>query len=75
MFSITQKRELSDSIQALLRSTNHPELPGSEIEFTLRVKGRESWSWAQIENNAAVPNPSVNPWNESNSGQKVDVTG
>lgn len=64
MFSVRQKREISDAVQAILRATNHPELPEGEINFHLHVKGAESWSWADILNNGAVPNPGVNPWNE-----------
>lgn len=64
MFSIKQKREISDSVQAILRATNHPELPAGEIKFSLHVDGEESWSWADIQNNGAVANPGMNPWNE-----------
>lgn len=68
MFSIRQKREIADAVQKILRATNHPELPGvdKEIQFTLHVKGAESWSWADIKNNGSVVNPEVsaNPWNE-----------
>jgi len=64
MFSVEQKRGISDKIQAILRETNHPELPEGEIAFTLTVQGAENWSWAVIQNNGAVPRPSVNPWNE-----------
>lgn len=66
MFSMKQKREIADSVQKVLRATNHPELPKGEIQFSLHVYGAESWSWADIRNNAAVPNPGVNPWNERN---------
>lgn len=64
MFSIRQKREISDAVQKILRDTNHPELPDDEIEFQLHVQGAEGWSWADICNNGAVPNPGVNPHNE-----------
>ena len=64
MFSVEQKREIADQIQHTLRGTNHPELPGGEIEFLLEVNGAEAWSWARIRNNGAVVEPSVNPWNE-----------
>ena len=64
MFSIREKREISDKIQKILRETGHPELPSDEIEFHIRVEGAEHWSWAEIRNNGAVENPSVNPWNE-----------
>jgi len=65
MFSIEQKKEIAEQVQQILRNTNHPELPkGEEIQFSLHVDGAESWSWADIKNNGAVSNPSVNPWNE-----------
>ena len=65
MFSIRQKREIADAVQAILRATNHPELPEGEISFNLHVDGRELWSWADIRNNGAVTSPGVNPWNEA----------
>lgn len=65
MFSIRQKREISDKIQKILRSTNHPELPQKgEIKFEIHIKGEEPWSWADIVNNGQISNPSVNPHNE-----------
>lgn len=66
MFSVRQKREISEKVQAVLRETNHPELPdeGEEIRFLLHVVGKETWSWADIVNNEAIENPSVNPHNE-----------
>ena len=64
MFSVQQKRDISEAVQTILRSTNHPELPIGEIQFRLHVDGATGWSWADIRNNGAVPNPDVNPWNE-----------
>lgn len=64
MFSVRQKREIADAVQRILRATNHPELPSSEIQFSLHVDGAQAWSWADIRNNGAVTNPDVNPWNE-----------
>lgn len=64
MFSVAQKRAISDAVQKILRETNHPELPDGEIQFLLHVDGAENWSWADIRNNGAVTNPGVNPWNE-----------
>ena len=66
MFSVNQKRQISDAVQKILRDTNHPELPTGEIQFKLHVDGVEGWSWADIQNNGAVDNPSVNPHNEGN---------
>jgi len=65
MFSIAQKRQISEEVQKILRATKHPELPDSEIRFCLSVKGAESWSWADIQNNDAIENPTINRWNES----------
>ncbi len=64
MFSIQQKRQISDAVQKILRETNHPELPEGEISFDLHVNGKEVWSWADIKNNGAVDHPTVNPFNE-----------
>lgn len=64
MFSVRQKRTISSAIQEILKATAHPELPEGEIEFTLHIKGKESWSWADIQNNGAVNTPEINPWNE-----------
>lgn len=64
MFSVNQKRKISEEIQKILRDTGHPELPESEIQFEIRIAGAESWSWACIKNNGAVTNPGVNLWNE-----------
>jgi hypothetical protein len=69
MFSLKQKIEISEQIQQLLAETNHPELPrDDEIVFTIRIEGKENWSYAVIQNNSAVPNPTVNPWNEIQGG-------
>lgn len=64
MFSIREKREIAEKIQAILRATNHPELPDGEIRFEIVVYGSENWSWAKIKNNGAETNPGRNPWNE-----------
>jgi hypothetical protein len=55
MFSVHQKRQISDAVQKILRDTGQPE---GEIESELRV-------WAVIKNNGRVPNPDVNPHNEA----------
>ena len=65
MFSIAQKRAIADAVEKILRETGHPELSQGEISFFLHVDGAESWSWADIRNNSAVPDPAVNSWNES----------
>ena len=64
MFSVRQKREIANKVQAILKETNHSELPKGEIGFKLYVYGAEPWSFADIKNNGAVTNLSVNPHNE-----------
>lgn len=64
MFSVREKRRIADGVQVLLRRTGHPELPTGEITFHLHVAGSQSMSWADIENNGAIADPSVNPHNE-----------
>ncbi len=64
MFSIAEKRDIAEKVQQVLRDTGHPELPElpeGEIKFLLHVDGAEGWSWADILNNKAVSEPSVNP--------------
>lgn len=67
MFSVQQKRDISDAVQRILRDTAHPELPPpeTEITFNLKVIGEEAWSWAEIKNNSAVFAPTINPHNEN----------
>jgi len=60
MFSVRQKRLISDQVQKLLRETEHPELPDGEIQFLLYVKGATPISWANIRNNGAVSDPQFN---------------
>ena len=65
MFSVQQKRDISDAVQKILRATKHSELPTTgEISFNLHVDGAEGWSWADIQNNGAVGDPGINPHNE-----------
>lgn len=64
MFSIRQKREISERVQKILKETNHPELPEDEIHFQLHVYGATEDSWADILNNGDVLNPTANPHNE-----------
>ena len=66
MFSVRQKREISEAVQKILRDTNHPELPlETEIKFKLHVEGAEKWSWADIQNNMAVLETNIDPLNEA----------
>lgn len=65
MFSVQQKRDISDAVQKILRATKHAELPPTgEISFALHVNGAGDWSWADIQNNGAVGDPGMNPHNE-----------
>ena len=66
MFSMQQKRAISEAVQRILQDTRHEELPKGEITFHLHVSGAESWSWADIKNNGSVTKPGINPWNERN---------
>lgn len=75
MFSVRQKREISDKVQAILRETQHPELPEGEIQFALNVAGAEPWSWATICNNGSVVDTTANPWNESQDPQSSESSG
>lgn len=66
MFSIRQKREISDAVLKILQNTNHQELPSDgNIKFLLHIEGEASWSWADIRDNSSIKTPSVNPHNES----------
>jgi hypothetical protein len=67
MFSVAEKQRIAQVIEDLLREINHPEMDITDIRFTLKVEGKELWSWAEIvPNRLATPNP--NPiaayWNE-----------
>lgn len=61
MFSVDQKRRISQQVQDILRATNDPGLPYDEIDFVLHVDGAAESDWADIKNNGAVFTPSVNP--------------
>ena len=54
MFSVKQKRKIAEAVQKILRDTEHMELPDTEIQFLLHVRGKEGWSYADILNNGAV---------------------
>jgi len=67
MFSLAEKQFISSEIEKLLLSLKHPEMDTVNPKFSLRVDGKEDWSWADI-----VPNwtfnknnvPGANQWNE-----------
>ena len=71
MFSCSQKRDIADKIQKILRDTNHPELPAGEIKFKIHIDGELDWSWADIENNGSVTNPGINSFNELQANYKI----
>ncbi len=60
MFSVRQRKEISDKVQKILRETNNPELPKGEISFSLHVKGDTIFSWEDIKNNGAVIETGMN---------------
>lgn len=66
MFSFKEKKDLATQIEKLLLALNHPEMPSKNPEFKLHVKGKESWSWADIEPNWKFENEpaKLNKWNE-----------
>lgn len=67
MFSSKEKQHIASKIENILLSIDHPEMPKEKPEFTLFVKGKESWSYAQIEPNwkfNEYKKPGVNFWNE-----------
>jgi hypothetical protein len=71
MFSKEQKIKIAKEIEKLLLSFNHPEMPKEKPSFHLHVKGKENWSWADIEpNHFFIDNPpSINTWNETQSAE------
>lgn len=75
MFSVRQKREISDKIQKILRETDHPELPEDEISFNIHVNGKQEWSWADIQNNGAVLIPGIRQFNEDQDPETYKIEG
>jgi len=62
-----EKQFVAGQIEKLLLSLKHPEMPKEKPMFTLRIEGKEDWSWAEIKPNwtFGVDNPpNVNPFNE-----------
>ena len=67
MFSTEEKIKISEEIEKLLLSFNHPEMPEEKPNFKIHIDGKESWSWADIEPNwkfSETNKPGTNPWNE-----------
>lgn len=54
MFSTKEKRIIAEAVQTVLRLTNNPELPQTEIDFCLHVDGSTPMSWADIRNNGVI---------------------
>ena len=72
MFSVAQKRQISQAVEKVLLDLHHPEMPVEKPRFHLRVEGAESWSWADIEPNWTFDDahkPGVNPFNEQVAAQ------
>ncbi len=68
MFSLEQKQKISAEVEKLLLSFNHPEMPKEKVNFSLFVRGKEEWSWADIKPNWTfyeTNKPIINPHNES----------
>ena len=66
MFSVKEKQHIAKVIERALLELKHPEMPKERPDFVLNVKGKETWSWAQIEPNWKYEDkkPDVNQWNE-----------
>jgi len=67
MFSMKEKQYLAHVIEKTLKELNHPEMPTDKIEFRLHIRGKATWSFADIEPNwkFGIDNPpTVNPFNE-----------
>lgn len=72
MFSVRQKREISEAVQKILRATEHPELPVTEIKFRLMVDGIGP-AYADIHNNGSVDRPGINPHNEMLDRKGIEI--
>lgn len=51
MFSLKEKQYIASQIEKIILSLEHPEMPKEKPVFTLRVEGKEDWSWAEIKPN------------------------
>jgi hypothetical protein len=68
MFSLDQKKQIAAKVEETILSFNHPEMPTEKPDFTLNIKGKESWSWAEIKPNWTFNEsnqPGINPHNEA----------
>lgn len=66
MFSIEEKKKIAEAVEKVILELNHPEMPKEKPTFTLHIKGKESWSWADIVPNWAFGDqkPKGRLWNE-----------
>lgn len=64
MFSAKEKQLIAKTIEELLLSLDHPEMPKEKPIFSLHVEGKEQWSWANITPNWTNPAENPNGWNE-----------
>ena len=70
MFSVKEKQEIAAAVEKILLGVDHPEMPKEKPMFSLHVKGKEGWSWADITPNWTFEDrqPTINPWNEKARG-------
>lgn len=73
MFSSTEKQEIAEKVQQILRDTKDPELGDGEISFTLFVEGAEEWSWADIKNNGAFIVDALSEEGRVNTASKARI--
>ena len=64
MFSIQEKRKISEAVEKVLLELGHPEMPLDKPLFILKVQGKEEWSYATILPNWSVTGDGANTWNE-----------
>jgi len=67
VFSLDQKKQIAAKVEEVILSFGHPEMPTEKPTFSLRIEGKDRWSWAEIVPNwkfTDVCKPGVNPHNE-----------
>lgn len=73
MFSMEQKRKISEIVEKAILKLNHPEMPKEKPKFKLHIDGEKSWSFADIKPNWVFDDehkkPGINPFNEINTGK------
>ena len=68
MFSQAEKIRIAEAVEKVLLDLKHPEMPTEKPIFTLHVRGKEDWSFADISPNWQFSKenpPNVNSWNEN----------